>query len=868
MAKNLLIVESPAKAKTIEGYLGKDFLVKSSYGHIRDLVKGDMGIDIANNFSQTYEVPADKRQVVAELKKLAKEAEMVWLASDEDREGEAISWHLFETLGLKEAKTKRIVFHEITKPAILKAIETPRTIDYNLVHAQQARRVLDRLVGFELSPVLWKKIKPSLSAGRVQSVAVRLIVEREVNKFNAVAAYKISAQFLTGKGKELVKAELPHRFEKEADAEKFVYDCVEATFAVDSLETKPAKRNPAAPFTTSTLQQEASRKLGYSVSRTMQIAQRLYESGRITYMRTDSVNLSETALQAAAAEINSAWGEKYHHLRVYKTKSAGAQEAHEAIRPTYFSHHTVPGDSSEQRLYELIWKRAIASQMSEALFEKTTAQISISKRSERLIAEGEVLKFDGFLKVYLESSDDDDVDDAEKAGMLPPLAKGQELYVKELNATQRFSRPPARYTEASLVKKLEELGIGRPSTYAPTISTIQNRGYVVKEERDGKQRSFTAITLSNGEVSKQIKTEITGAEKGKLFPTDIGEVVNDFLVEHFKGIVDFNFTANVEKEFDEIAQGLQEWTKMLHSFYTPFHIEVESTLENADRANGERLLGIDPVSGKNVYAKVGKFGPLVQIGQNDDDEKPKYASLAKSQSVGTVTLEDALEQFKLPFQLEDYDGKEVSVGVGRFGPYVKWGEAYISVPKNEDPLTIDRDRAIELIEEKVTADAPIAQFQDLPVTKGTGRFGPFIKWNDLFINVPKAYDFENLKASDIDELINKKLEKEANRFIQQWETDKIAIENGRWGPFIRFGKEMLKLRKNPATNDKYTPEELATLTLEDVKKLIVEQVPNAFEPKTKKAAVKKAGTVAKKAGTVAKKTAPKKPSAKKAVAKK
>ena len=870
MAKNLLIVESPAKAKTIEGYLGKDFLVKSSYGHIRDLVKGDMGIDITNNFSQTYEVPADKKQVVAELKKLAKEAEMVWLASDEDREGEAISWHLFETLGLKEATTKRIVFHEITKPAILKAIETPRTIDYNLVHAQQARRVFDRLVGFELSPVLWKKIKPSLSAGRVQSVAVRLIVdrEREVNRFAPVAAYKVTAQFLTGKGKELVKAELPQRFEKEADAEKFINDCIEANFSVESLETKPAKRNPAAPFTTSTLQQEASRKLGYSVSRTMQIAQRLYESGRITYMRTDSVNLSETALQAAAAEIKSAWGDKYHHLRLYKTKSAGAQEAHEAIRPTYFSQHTVPGDSSEQRLYELIWKRAIASQMSEALFEKTTAQIKNNKRSEKLVAEGEVLKFDGFLKVYLESSDDDESDDSEKAGMLPPLAKGQELFVKELSAIQRFSRPPARYTEASLVKKLEELGIGRPSTYAPTISTIQNRGYVVKEERDGKQRAFIAITLENGKVTKETRTEITGAEKGKLFPTDIGEVVNDFLVEHFKGIVDFNFTANVEKEFDEIAQGLQEWTKMLHSFYTPFHIEVESTLENADRANGERLLGIDPVSGKNVYAKVGKFGPLVQIGQNDDEEKPRYASLAKSQSVGTVTLEDALEQFKLPFQLENYQEKEVSVGVGRFGPYVKWGEAYISVPKNVDPLTIDIERAIELIEEKVTADAPIAQFNDLPVTKGTGRFGPFIKWNDLFINVPKAYDFENLKPSDISELINKKLEKEANRFIQQWDSDKIAIENGRWGPFIRFGKEMLKLRKNPVTNDKYSPEELAEISLEDVKKLIVEQVPNAFEPKTKKVAAKKAGTAAKKPVTAVKKTTAKKPSAKKAVAKK
>jgi DNA topoisomerase-1 len=835
MAKNLLIVESPAKAKTIEGYLGKDFLVKSSYGHIRDLIKGDMGINTTNNFSQTYEVPSDKKQLVSELKKLAKAADMVWLASDEDREGEAISWHLFETLGLNEEKTKRIVFHEITKPAILRAIESPRTIDYNLVHAQQARRVLDRLVGFELSPVLWKKIKPSLSAGRVQSVAVRLIVEREreINKFSSTAAFRITAIFNNGNPREIVRAELPHRFENEADAEQFLKDCVPAAFSIANLDTKPAKRSPAAPFTTSTLQQEASRKLGYSVSRTMQIAQRLYESGKITYMRTDSVNLSETAIQAAANEIKSAYGDKYHKPRTYKTKSAGAQEAHEAIRPTYFNHHTVDGDSSEQRLYELIWKRAIASQMSEAQFERTTAQIGISTRKENLVAEGEVLKFDGFLKVYLESSDDDETDDASGNNILPPLTKGQSLVLQEMNATERFSRPPARYTEASLVKKLEELGIGRPSTYAPTISTIQNRGYVIKEDRDGRSRSFNTILLSKGAVTKQTKSEITGAEKGKLFPTDIGEVVNDFLVEHFKDIVDFNFTASVEKEFDEIAQGLKEWTSMLHSFYTPFHEDVETTLETADRANGERLLGVDPASGKNVYAKVGKFGPLVQIGQVDDEEKPKYASISKKQSVGTITLDEALEQFKLPFQLEDFEGKEVSVGVGRFGPYVKWGESYISVPKNEDPLTIDIDRAVEIIKEKILADAPVAMFDDLPVTKGTGRFGPFIKWNDLFINVPKAYDFDNLRESDIRELIDKKVEKEANRFLQQWNEDKIAIENGRWGPFIRFGKDMLKLRKNPATTEKYTPEELKEISLEDVKKLIVEQVPNAFEKKTK-----------------------------------
>ena len=843
MAKNLLIVESPAKAKTIEGYLGKDFLVKSSYGHIRDLIKGDMAINISDNFAQTYEVPADKKQVVAELKKLAKNAETVWLASDEDREGEAISWHLFETLGLQDSKTKRIVFHEITKPAILRAIESPRTIDYNLVYAQQARRVLDRLVGFELSPVLWKKIKPSLSAGRVQSVAVRLIVEREreINKFNSVAAFKIAAIFNNGNPKELVKAELPQRFATEAEAEKFLSDCISAEFKISSLDTKPAKRNPAAPFTTSTLQQEASRKLGYSVSRTMQIAQRLYESGKITYMRTDSVNLSETAIQAAANEIKSAYGEKYHKPRTYKTKSAGAQEAHEAIRPTYFDQHTVAGDSSEQRLYELIWKRAIASQMSEALFERTTAQIGISTRAENLVAEGEVLKFDGFLKVYLESKDDDDAEDSASNNILPPLSQGQMLTLQELSATERFSRPPARYTEASLVKKLEELGIGRPSTYAPTISTIQNRGYVVKEDRDGKQRAFSSLVLSQGSIKKQTKTEITGAEKAKLFPTDIGEVVNDFLVEHFKDIVDFHFTASVEKEFDEIAQGMKEWTKMLQTFYKPFHEDVENTLETADRANGERLLGIDPASGRNVYAKVGKFGPLVQIGQVDDEEKPKYASISKTQSVGTITLEEALEQFKLPFQLQDYEGKEVSVGVGRFGPYIKWGEAYISVPKNEDPLTINIERAVELIQEKVTADAPVAMYEGLPVTKGKGRFGPFIKWNDLFINVPRAYNFDNLSDADIRELISKKVEKEANKYIQQWPEDKIAIENGRWGAFIRFGKEMLKLRKNPASNDKYTPEELASLSLEDVKKLIVEQVPNAFEKKTK-ATAKKAAT--------------------------
>ncbi|ADY51353.1 DNA topoisomerase I [Pseudopedobacter saltans DSM 12145] len=839
MAKNLLIVESPAKAKTIEGYLGKDFLVKSSYGHIRDLRKDDGAIEVDNNFKQHYEIPADKKQVVAELKKLAKSAETVWLASDEDREGEAIAWHLYESLGLKENQTKRIVFHEITKPAITKAIENPRTIDYNLVNAQQARRVLDRLVGFELSPVLWKKVKPSLSAGRVQSVAVRLIVEREreINLFNAESAYKIIAIFSTGKGKEIFKAELSQRYAEQKEAEKFLEDCKSALYKINDLDIRPTKRTPAPPFTTSTLQQEAGRKLGFSVSRTMSIAQRLYETGKITYMRTDSVNLSETALNASEIEINSAYGSKYHHKRIFKTKSAGAQEAHEAIRPTHFEWHTIEGDASEKRLYELIWKRAIASQMSEAQFEKTTARIGISTRKEELVANGEVLKFDGFLKVYLESEDeesDSHLDDKTDNGILPPLNIGQELILNEMTALERFTRPAARYSEASLVKKLEELGIGRPSTYAPTISTIQNRGYVVKEDRDGRSRTYKTFTLKDGEVKSIVKSEITGTEKGKLFPTDIGAVVNDFLVEHFKGIVDYNFTATVEKQFDEIANGLKEWTDMLKKFYQPFHSEVEDTLKNADRATGERLLGLDPESGKNVYTKVGRFGPMVQIGEMDEEDKPRYASLLKSQSVETISLEEALNLFQLPFQLSDYKDKEVSVGVGRFGPYVKWGDTFISLPKNEDPLTVTNERAIEIIEEKISIDAPVAEYQGHPVSKGKGRFGPFLKWKDLFINVPVRYNFDKLSQSDINELISAKIEKEANRYIQQWETEKIAIENGRWGPFIRFGKQMLKLGKNPTTGQKYTAEELSTVSLEDVKKLIVEQVPDAFDAKAKK----------------------------------
>lgn len=757
MAKNLLIVESPAKAKTIEGYLGKDFQVKSSYGHIRDLIKTDDAIDTKNNFEQKYEVPADKKAVVAELKKLAKSAETVWLASDEDREGEAISWHLFETLGLKEENTKRIVFHEITKPAILKAIENPRKIDYNLVNAQQARRVLDRLVGFELSPVLWRKVKPSLSAGRVQSVAVRLIVdrEREINRFQAEPSFRVVAVFHTGKGKEIFRAELPKRFAHKEEAEQFLKDCAGAAFEITSLEKKPAKRNPAAPFTTSTLQQEASRKLGFSVARTMQIAQRLYEAGRITYMRTDSVNLSDTAIQEAQAEIIQAYGEKYHKMRRYKTKSSGAQEAHEAIRPTYFSAHSIEGESAERRLYELIWKRAIASQMSEAEFEKTVAKISVSTRSEELTASGEVMKFDGFLKVYMETTDeelDDNTDNDSDNSLLPPLEKGQNIRLEEMSATERFSRHPARYTEASLVKKLEELGIGRPSTYAPTISTIQNRGYVERGDRDGKPRDYTVLTLSEGNVSDIIKTEMTGVERAKLFPTDIGVLVNDFLVEHFKGIVDFNFTAKVEKEFDEIAQGQKEWTAMLEAFYHPFHEEVQDTLENAERANNERILGVDPESGKPVSVRVGRFGPLVQIGSSEDEEKPRFASLRKGQMIETITFEEAMELFKLPKKVGEFEDKEMTVAIGRFGPYIRHDSAFYSLPKGLDPHDVTESQAIEIIEEKRQKDKDkiIRVFEENPEARiENGRWGPFVRFGKQNIKIPKGTEIEQITYEDV-----------------------------------------------------------------------------------------------------------------------
>lgn len=864
MAKNLLIVESPAKAKTIEKILGKDFQVKSCFGHIRDLEKAGMGINLEKNFEPSYIVPDEKEKVVKDLKTLAKKSDEVWLATDEDREGEAISWHLCEVLGLDPRKTKRIVFHEITKPAIKAAIENPRTVDMNLVMAQQARRVLDRIVGFELSPVLWRKIsmRNNLSAGRVQSVAVRLIAEREreINAFTATSTFKIEAQFSARdvSGKPVTFIAEGKKQNTAEDAEAFLKTCTGAKYTVTDIQVKPAKKSPAPPFTTSTLQQEASRKLGYGVSRTMQLAQKLYESGKITYMRTDSVNLSNTALGDITNTIKSMYGERYHQFRKYKNKNESAQEAHEAIRPTYMENTTVE-DADTKRLYELIWKRTMACQMADAELERTTAKIDISTNNEELTAQGEVLKFDGFLKVYREDRDDEDLTEEEQEGMLPPLTVGQVLPLNEMKAVERFSRPAPRYTEASLVKKLEELGIGRPSTYAPTISTILKRGYVEKRDKEGVKREYRVYSLKNDKIQLVTESENTGAEKSKLFPTDLGLVVTDFLKQYFDDIMDYSFTARIEEEFDEVAEGKIKWNKMIEEFYKPFKKDVEKTIETAERAKGERELGIDPVSGKMVVARMGRYGPMLQIGEAGEDTKPHFAALRKDQSIETITLEEALDLFKLPLTLGEYEGEEVYVNTGRFGPYVKFGEQYISIPKGEDPLEIDMDRAIELIKEKQEADRPVAHYDGKPVTKGKGRFGPYLKWNDLFINVPKRYNFDALSNADINELIEAKIKKEANRYIQNWPEEKIAIENGRWGPFIKFNKKMLKLgRKSDDT--KYSAEELASISLDEVKKMIEAQVPGAFTKKTaKKAATKKEPAkkaVAKK--TVAKKTARKK----------
>ena len=834
MSKNLVIVESPAKAKTIQKYLGKDFEVKSSFGHIRDLPKKGMGIDL-QTFTPDYEVSSDKKKIVSELKEAAKKAETIWLASDEDREGEAIAWHLAQELKLNDKNTKRIVFHEITKNAILKAVENPRKIDENLVNAQQARRVLDRIVGFEMSPVLWKKVKTGLSAGRVQSVAVRLIVEREheIRDFVPTSSYKIEGIF-QNKAKQNIPSKLKKDFASENEAEKFLELSKNTEFKVLNIEVKPGSRSASAPFTTSTLQQEASNKLGYGVTTTMRVAQRLYEEGYITYMRTDSVNLSQEAINAAKQHIIKEFGENYSKPRNYTTKSSSAQEAHEAIRPTDFSVKTI-GDAQLNKLYQLIYKRTLASQMENAKIEKTVIEIGDKALPSNFEVQGEVIIFDGFLKVY-DIAKNDEEENNEKT--LPKVEIGEVLSYKEITANQRFTKPSPRYTEAGLVKKLEELGIGRPSTYAPTIQTIQNREYVDKREILPQEREVVKITLNKTSIKKEILTEKFGGDKNKFVPTDIGEVVNEFLINNFDEILDYGFTAKVEADFDKIAEGNEEWKAMITDFYTKFHPKIEEVEENADRATGERLLGKDPKSGKNVYARIGRFGPMIQIGESDDKEKPTFASLMKNQNITTISLDEALELFKIPFDLQDYEGKTVSVGAGRFGPYVKFGDTFISLPKGEDPFSVNQERAEEIIREKQKADAPIATFNGEPVTKGVGRFGPFIKYQNIYVNVPKKYDFDNLSQSDINELIEAKLEKEANRYIQQWEKEKISIENGRWGPFIRFKKANIKIPKK-ADGQKYTAEELSVISFEEVKKWIEAEDKDAFKEEKKTTTRKK-----------------------------
>ena len=816
MAKNLVIVESPAKAKTIQKFLGDDFMVESSFGHIADLPKKGMGIDLENNFQPTYEVSDDKKDVVKKLKKLADKAETIWLASDEDREGEAISWHLQNVLELDKKETHRIVFNEITKKAIQNAIENPRKIDINLVEAQQARRILDRLVGFEVSPILWKKIRPGLSAGRVQSVAVRLIVEREkeIQNFKPESSFRFTAEFKTKDGKKF-KATLPKDFKTYEEAKSFIESCTGANFTIKNLQKKPAKRNPSAPFTTSTLQQEASLKLGYSVSRTMRVAQQLYESGLITYMRTDSVNLSDEAIQNAQKAIVADFGKKYSEPRNYTNKNKSAQEAHEAIRPTDFTLKSAGGDDSQRKLYDLIWKRSIASQMSQADLERTVIDIENDKNQNIFQAKGEVIVFDGFLKVYQASLMDDEVE--EDQSILPEVKINDPLVADEIFGTQRFTKSPPRYTEASLVKKLEELGIGRPSTYAPTISTIQNRNYVIVGSLEGQPRELKTIKLKKGEIVEKIAVENFGADRRKLMPTDIGIVVNDFLVEYFEGILDYDFTAKVEESFDDIAEGKEKWTEMLDGFYKKFHSNVEKVEETAERATGERELGKDPKTGKPVFAKIGRYGPMIQIGEADDEEKPKFASLMKDQSIHNIELEEALKLFELPRQLGEYKDVLVEANVGRYGPYVKYGDMFVSIPRGEDLMEIQLDRAIELIEEKLKENAPIATYDGLDVTKGKGRFGPFIKWNDMFINVPKRYDFDNLSQADIIELIEDKIRKEKEKVVQNWEKEGIRIEKARWGRHnIIKGKTKIELAKEV---------DVTKLTLEEVQAIIEKHKP-------------------------------------------
>ena len=810
MAQNLVIVESPAKAKTIEKFLGKNFKVASSFGHIADLPSKELGVDVEGDFSAKYIVSKDKKKLVSELKSLAKKSETVWLASDEDREGEAIAWHLANTLDLNEQNSKRIVFSEITKNAILKAIEKPRTIDYNLVNAQQARRILDRLVGYELSPVLWRKVKGGLSAGRVQSVAVRLIVERErsIRNFEPTQTYKTQATFLSPKGK-IIPSQLPKTFEQSEQANNFLKLNINADYRVQQINKKPAKKSPTAPFTTSTLQQEASRKLFFSVSKTMTLAQRLYEAGHITYMRTDSVNLSGEAQKQIAAQIKTNYGEEYFQPRNFKTKNKGAQEAHEAIRPTNFSNTQLDIDRDQSRLYDLIWRRTLASQMSDAQLERTQINIGTSSHKEVFVAKGEVITFDGFLKLYLEGMDDQD---EEESGMLPKVAVGEVLALQKMIATQRFSRPPYRYSEASLVKKMEELGIGRPSTYAPTISTVQNRKYVEKGASEGELRNYEQLTLEQNTIGKAVLSEKVGADKGKLIPTDIGMIVNDFLVDNFKSILDFNFTAEVEQSFDDIAKGGKDWTEMLKRFYNQFHSTVEHVKENAERESGERVLGVDPKSGRTVKVRLGKFGAMAQIGDPEEEEKPIYASLGPNQQLESISFEEVMQLFEMPKTVGSFEEDEIVVNNGRFGPYIKHNGIFISLPKGMLPTEVDLDRAVELIKEKQIADAPVYVYKELPVTKGVGRFGPYLKWSGMFINVNKKYNFDTLSDTDIVTLIEEKIQKEKDKVIHDWSEAGVRVEKARWGRHhIIRGKQKVEIGKEV---------DATKLTLQDAEKYL------------------------------------------------
>ena len=827
MSKNLIIVESPAKAKTIQKFIGKDYTVISSKGHVRDLPMKDLGIDVSKNFLPQYEILSDKKKLITDIKKLVNDSDVVWLATDDDREGEAISWHLMEAANIPEDKTKRIVFHEITKAAIDNALAAPRTLDIDLVNAQQARRILDRLVGFELSPILWRKVRPKLSAGRVQSVAVKLIVEREraINQFKTTSAYRVVAQFVADG--QTFDAELNTRFETKEAAYDFLEHCKDITFVVDAVEKSPTKKSPAPPFTTSTLQQEAARKLGFSVSKTMIIAQQLYEAGYITYMRTDSVNLSSFALAAAKEEIVNLYGEEYSKTRKYTTKSLGAQEAHEAIRPTSMANHTVPGDTFAKRLYELIWKRTLASQMSDAKIEKTTIKVPVAGRSEKFVATGEVVLFQGFLKVYTESHDEED---EEVKGWLPPVKAGNELTAKEIKAVQKFAQPPARYTEASLVKKLEELGIGRPSTYAPTISTILKREYVEKVNRQGEEREYIQLVLSKNNIKEEVKKEKFGYEKDKIVPTDIGLVVNEYLQDNFDSIMDYSFTAKVEKEFDEIAEGRIQWQEMLRSFYNNFHESIEKAITYSTKANGERMLGQDPKTNENVYAKLGKWGPMVQIGENYEDKKPRYARLKPGQSIESITLEEALDLFKLPRTVGQYEDKDITVGLGRFGAYIKFDGKYVSVPKTEEPTEISYERCVELIEQKRRQDverAPreLGELEGKVITAAVGRFGPYLKYDDKNYTLEKGTMIVDMTLEQAIEIIQNS--KTKNVLVSFPENPDLKVMNGRYGAYITNGTDNFKIPKGTVAEN---------LTLEDCLQIVANTNPTAKRKTYKKAA--------------------------------